>query len=531
MGSNVKCSHRGGEHMETMVENLRYRRQFILTNEVIDELGNWQHLLIKNWHLYVHPDLEITSNERTSRRIVLLGYMFDPFNPEKGNEAILQDIVSMVSCFDDLISAIKVMAGSYVIFYEDQESVMLIHDPLGIREIYYCTGKNRVICGSQPNLLNKYSMPELGLTMDKAIHKFVYHDMPLVRTGRLWVGDETFFRDIKHLLPNHCLDVNALTPRRYWPNKRLGDLNAKIAVKLACEYLRGVMKGVTLRYKVMMAVTAGYDSRSLLAGAREVLDQVYLFINRESYLNDESADIWVPRKMLDQVKIPFHVHSVEGEVDKDFREIFKSNVFGATDRTLPTIYNVYYKKHQDKVNILGVGEIGREYYGKRPRRLDGYYLARCLKFRNSVYASEQCEKWLQEADGPAKEYNVDIMKLLLWEMLLGKWGANANSESDIAIEEFDPYDSHYIYEILIAGSQGKRELFREMINEMWPELLEFPINPPESIADWVKYQLGRLGAFQDLRRFVYFIDRFRFKAVFGLRKGSRLDESSRKKEL
>jgi len=78
----------------------------------------------------------------------------------------------------------------------------------------------------------------------------------------------------------------------------------------------------------------------------------------------------------------------------------------------------------------------------------------------------------------AEECNVDIMKLLLWEALLGNWGAVGNSESDIAIEEFDPYNSHYIYEIMLSVDSVQGDLFEGTFKEMWPELLDYPFNPP-----------------------------------------------------
>jgi len=496
-----------------MYENLKYRRQFLVTNEAVDELKDWQHQIIKNVHLYAHPDLEITRKGWSGIEVILIGYIFDPVHPEKNNDAIVTDIVSKIKSFEDLINIIKPLPGSYAIIYKDENDFIIFHDPLGIREIYYCTKNINVICGSQPNLINEYSKPQLGITRDENIIHFYNYDMKFVRTGRLWVGDETYFNGIKHLLPNHCLDLLSLKSERYWPNRRLEKIDMEMAVKGASEYLKGIVKAVTLRYKVMMAITAGNDSRSLLAASKEVSDKIYYFINKEADLNDKSADITIPKKIFAKLNIPFHVHNVEVQVDEEFRKIFRTNVFGATDRILPTIYNIYYKNHQDKVNLLGVGEMGRDYYGKAPRNLDGYYLARCLNYKRSKYATAQCEKWLQEVQGSAKKFNVDIMKLLLWEMLLGKWGANANSESDIAIEEFDPYDSRYIYEILLSVDQSQHGLFEQMIKMMWPELLEFPINPPETLNEWVKCQLKKAGIYQNLKKVVYIFDRWRFQKL------------------
>lgn len=67
--------------------------------------------------------------------------------------------------------------------------------------------------------------------------------------------------------------------------------------------------------------------------------------------------------MFKKINVSFHVHEFDNDVDGKFKEIFLSNTWMAKDLLLPAIYNVYFKNHQDKVNLLGVGELGREYYG------------------------------------------------------------------------------------------------------------------------------------------------------------------------
>jgi hypothetical protein len=400
--------------------------------------------------------------------------------------------------------------GRYVLIYNDEATFAILHDPLGLREIYYCTQLNNVICGSQPNLIAYFSEPKLGVTQNQEILDFYEHDMKLVRSKRLWIGEETYYNNIKHLMPNHYLDIPSLTATRYWPNTKLENIELSTAVKLACDYLKGTLNAINYRYDTMMAVTAGTDSRSLLAASKDVRNKVYYFINKDAHLNDSSADIRIPESIFKMINIPFHIHDVDGSVDEEFRKVFLSNVFMSTDLILSTIYNVYFKNHQNKVNLLGVGEIGREYFGEAPRVLTGYYLARSLKYKCSKYATSQCEKWLKEASVVADKYNVDIMKLFLWEALLANWGVVGNSESDIAIEEIDPYDSHYIYEIMLSVKQTKECFFAAMIKEMWPELLQFPINPPETPKDLIKKYLVDFGLFHPLKRLIYKFDYLRY---------------------
>jgi hypothetical protein len=496
-----------------MNDLLHLRRQFLLTNEVLDELQSWNYLKIGDVHLSAHPDLDVTVKERSSIFILLIGYIFDAFHPEKTNDEIIADIISKVVNLRDLIATLKPYVGRYALLYRDHTDFAILHDPLGLREIYYCTQPNRVICGSQPNTIDNFSKPKLGVTQDEGILNFYKNDMKTVRSGRAWVGDETYFQNVKHLMPNHYLDIRSLTAKRYWPNRKLENIDLDIAVGLSIVYLKGVLKAVTSRYDVMMAVTSGFDSRSLLAASREVRDRIYYFINKESPMKDSSADIRIPKRMFERLGLPFHVHKVDDSVDEGFKKVFLNNTFMSTDRILPTIYNVYYKNHQDKMNLLGVGELGREYYGGAPHDLNGFYLARNLRYINSRYASTQCEKWLAEARGVAEAYNIDIMKLFLWEGLLGNWGCVGNSESDIAIEEFDPYDSHYIYEIMLSVDQTQGDFFEALFREMWPELLEFPFNPPETITDWIKKWLNQIGLFQPLKRGRYRFDHWRYRRL------------------
>jgi hypothetical protein len=502
--------------MEDQYDRLRYRRQFLLATNKISDLSNWQHREVGDVHLYAHPDLEITVKENPLQLVLLIGYIFDPFHPERTNDEIISDVHTRARGYTDFFNLIKSYTGRYAIIFRDQASFVILHDPYGVREIYYCTQPNSIICGSQPNLINSFSFPTLNISSNKDLLHFYRHDMKPVRLGRLWVGEETVYADLHRLRPNHYLDIKNLSAKRYWPNTKIQKLDLATAVNRSCSYLKGALKAVTSRHKVMMAVTSGYDSRSLLAASKDIQSQVYYFINKEPPLSDNSPDIRIPRSMFAKLGIPFHIHNVSGPVDDRFKEIFLNNTFWANDHLLPTIYNVYYNSHQDKVNLLGLGEIGRVYYGGAPSKLDGYFLARTLKYRASYYAALQCEKWLTEAKRVAQDQDIDIMKLFLWEELIGNWGVVGNSESDIALEEYDPYSSHYIGEILISFDPSQGDLFREMIKEMWPELLEFPFNPPNRLSDWIKALLIQSGLFFPLRKQWYLLEKWRYRRLWNV---------------
>ncbi len=498
-------------------ERLHYRRQFLVGRKGMQHPQGWPCLELSDGKtlVYSHPDLEINSSEHDGLNIVLLGYLFDPSAPDKNNGEILADIINGSADFPGFLEVIKTYAGQYVFLYLGKDGLKVVPDPLALREVYYCDSDNGIICGAQPNLVAEYSDPKLKVTSDPLKLRFYEQDMKRLRSGRFWVGEETFYEGVRHLLPNHYLDSAQREAVRYWPRAPLKKVPFEQAISLASEYLSSVLKAASKRSDLMLAVTSGNDSRTLLAASRAISGSVYYFINRVKGLTDEHPDICVPRAIFKRLGLPFHVHDIPERVPDDFREIFLDNTFASSDLILPVIYNIYFLEHGDKLNILGVGEIGRSFYGKEPRGLDGYYLARSLKFKDSPYAVEQCRKWLDGTLAVAHANGVNVMTLLLWEQLLGNWGAVGNSESDIAIDEFDPFNSHYLYEILLGVEprpHGKaNDLFLEMIRKMWPELLEFPINPPRGRRAKLMLSLKKAGLYPILKSIAYRIDASKFR--------------------
>lgn len=495
---------------------LRFRRQFLLSREAVIPLSSWNRLSLANGYiLYSHPDLGITFKESHGVSIALLGYLFDPVSYGKSNAEILDALIDISGTFEAFIETIKGYVGRYVFIYMNKNEFNLVHDPLALREVYFCTSMNRIICGSQPNLIKDYSVPAISVTDDDAIRLFYERDMKNVRLGRLWVGDETYYEGIKHLLPNHYLNILELKSVRYWPRQSIIKVNLDDAVHRSCSFLQGALKAASNRNDLMMAVTGGVDSRTLLGASKEIKDKIYFFINKHKALDDKHPDIYIPASIFKKIGTPFHIHQVEGEVEEEFKKIFLNNTFLSQERLLPAIYNIYFKRHSHRMNVLGVGEIGRTFYGEEPKGLDGYFLARSIKYKNSPYAVAQLQKWLDSTRPFTRKYGVNIMTLLLWEQLLGNWGAVGNSESDIAIEEFDPYNSHYLYETMLGvdkkyAKYGESILFQEMIKQMWPELLEYPINPPYRKSDIIKRSLKRIKLYSMTKSLIYRLDRMRF---------------------
>jgi hypothetical protein len=312
------------------------------------------------------------------------------------------------------------------------------------------------------------------------------------------------------LLPNHYLDIRRREARRYWPIEPIRRLDLDVAVSRSCAYLQGILKSMAYRHPLMMAVTSGTDSRTILAASKDLRGRIYYFINNHS-LGHGHPDITVPRSMFEKIGVPFHIHDVPVDMDEEFKRIYLGNTFFRTERLLTTIYNVYFRNHGEKVNVTATGEIGRNRYGAEPRQLNSYLVAYKLGHKAGCrYMIRQCDKILGELLPVARQFGVNMLSLLYWEQMIGNWGAIVNSESDIAIEEFDPYGSHLLYELFLGVDERYARyneepcvLFREMIRTTWPELLEWPINPPHTLRERAVRMMEKTGLFGLLKEWKY----------------------------
>jgi hypothetical protein len=488
-----------------MYEHLRFRRQFLLARAPIAALHDWQCVQIGSLRLYAHPDLALHVASVGARTVALLGSIFDPRRPELGNADLLDDIVSSATDIDTCSARFKPLCGIYAFLYIDPRGAVVQQDALALREVYYCDHDNLVVCASQPNLAAKYANPVIALNRDPKLIDFRSRHF---KDGK-WIGEETCFQGIRHLLPNHRLDIPRRTAMRYWPDRALVRLPLDEAVRTGSEFLKGAMRAITHRHSVMMAVTAGADSRTLLAASRDVSDRIHYFVNDQG-LGDEHPDIAVPKQMFEGIGKPFHVHRVASDIDEDFRRVFLDNVFHASDRVLPTIQNVYFKQLGDKVNILGCGEIARTRYGAQPSRLDAFRVAYKLGYQRSDYVLDKSQAICSELAQVGQRFAINPLTLLYWEQTRGNWGSVGNSESDIAIEEIDPYDSHFLYETFLSVDpkycryrDSPCVLFRELIECMWPQLLNWPVNPAFTTKSRIDQLLGRMRLFSPLKELKY----------------------------
>ncbi|WP_400162845.1 hypothetical protein ACAF76_005225 [Brevibacillus sp. TJ4] len=466
-------------------ERLRYRRQFVIGSRYVDEAG-WQRIsLAPKLYLTAHPDLEVVQVQTPLRELTLLGYMIDPRNPQWGDRDILQHVADQSSSWEELIRQLEPIGGRWIVLSRDQTGFRLLHDACGMRQVFYAVCPDGVWCASQAGTL----AAQIGAKRDDSAELAAFLASPEYRKAEgIWPGDESPYIGIRHLQPNHALDLGSGQVTRYWPAERLEPLEPGETVRRAIAILQGSMRAIADRADLMLPVTAGWDSRVLLAASREISDRVHYYISVHPGLPRSSPDVEIPSRLLPRVGLTLHIHDATGDMDESFVEI---NRYNAQMRDLPKSHILYHHflHAQGKVNVSGNNsEIARETYcDYHPnRKLDGRFLARHIQLGAQPYAIRHYEQWLREIS-PAADKGIRLLTLFEWEQISGNWGAMHVSEQDIAVEEFAPFNNRQLLSTLLAVQHpygARNRLYREMIRQMWPELLEEQVNPLSGWKRW-----------------------------------------------
>ena len=88
-------------------------------------------------------------------------------------------------------------------------------------------------------------------------------------------------------------------------------------------------------------------------------------------------------------------------------------------------------------------------------------------------------------------------------MRLGNWSSLAISSYDIVFESLIPFNCKKLMECLISVDTKHRlagkNVHLGLIGQMWPELLEFPLNPPANKMQEIKGKMRGKGLYRFLK--------------------------------
>jgi len=461
-----------------------YTRQIYVTPESNEKvLDDFKKISFEAMDIFYHHLNEVYSFQSANFNCLIVGSIVHPEHSAFDIDKLL--LKQEINCFEDLNRALSRCIGRYYQFYKGQDGLYLRADATSLAQINYSQQDKTI--ATDLNLLKEVSN-DFGL--NKAANDFYVHTFPKKGNGNAWVGNESIYKDVNKILPNHSLDLQHFTESRYWPWDSFKENNFNSTVHKIADELKGVLCALSEVAPLSIAVTGGYDSRVMLAASKNIKHKCYYFIDKLSFMTDTHSDTVIGSELCKRMDVEFHIHKdfpAIKDIPESFKSDFMNNVFFATQKRIPEVY--YYHQHLSKhTNICGVGEFGRSVYGAPSSSKSVSFLCQKYQCSNSEYAITETEKWLRSVKNSKELAGYPINTLYYIEQKIGNWGAVGNAESDIAFEEVNPFASHYLISLMLMlkpkyTAYANSKLFSALIHELAPELDGVPINPASGFKE------------------------------------------------
>lgn len=477
------------------LQNLFFRRGYFLGPLEFKPTEYWQsHGLNNGLQLSYHSDLHITLKKSNDLCVVLVGIAVDALSPHENSEEIIDALFQNSKDIESVIAKTYSYAGRWLIIFQDHYETYMFSDPCGFRQVFYINTCDGVLCASQPEIIN--AVYPMQWRTDQDMLDFLYDRHHTIGES-VWIGNQTIYQGCCHLLPNHYLKVKQASEVRFYPANKLPTLNTSSIIESSVTTLENIILGITKQYNVMQAITAGWDSRILLAASKECSSSIEYYMDRMGILPNVHKDVVIPKILAKKLDINFRVDNSKSNPPGWFISILSKNVTAARvlPKTRPIFNNLI--SGETRINLNGNGsEICRSWFDQycldQNYKIDNNLLPGIMGFYNSPYVIKIINEWKEDLYSKGGQ-DRNVLDMLYWEQRLGNWGALYAAERDIAIEEFSPFNCRLYIDTLLSSDRSLRrapkyELFFQMINTMWPETLFVPINPLSKRPGPVKWK-------------------------------------------
>lgn len=292
----------------------------------------------------------------------------------------------------------------------------------------------------------------------------------------------TAHRGIRRLLCNHYLDLNTWIPVRHWPDVPLTEsADPDVEIATITEQVKRAMRALTRDQHVSVALTAGNETRLLLACCRDLLKHITFVTVAAPGL---PLEVVIAKRLVLKFglnhKILPYVKASKTQIDLWERRT--SHCISGTNKTMhPSVAPL-----DGGIFVGGLGgEIGRGFLwlgSKRSDDMDALEIIDRLKLPRHPEVVAAVEEWLR----PLEHYDALVkLDLAYMELRMSCWGF-ADSYALPRQLEVHPLVSRRIYCAMLALPADVRRnngMTSLCIEREWPELLTVPINRYGDVRD------------------------------------------------
>ncbi|MBD2448763.1 hypothetical protein H6G76_16705 [Nostoc sp. FACHB-152] len=448
--------------------------QFILCQSENYIPENWNLRRSGSWLLGFHSDLPVIEILASDSSLIgwLLGYAIDtnglllnkslqiPVFPNDNNDA------------SQLESSLYDFGGRFLAIFLTKNISRVYLDPLASLSAVFCAHEQ--IVASSTALIPYSEDCQDNYELIKIL------DIP--NKNNWYPFGLTPRHSVERLLPNHFLNLNNWQSTRHWHINQITTVqnkDIKHSISEIASIAQNNIKALVQNSPVYLALTAGRDSRMLLACAREHLQNIELFTVK---IPDQKGiqDCELASQIAKTYKLNHRILELEEATEAELNEwLYRTGncVAGRTWRNVRTLKQL----DPQRGLLLGMaGEIGRAIYWSasdtESTQIAPDRLLNILELPVHPYLEERGYQWLNSL-GTNNAFS--ILDLLFIEQRLGCWAGPQQYGHITSAFRIFPLCHRKIIELMLSLPPNYKRstmMVNDLINNLYPELLRFPFN-------------------------------------------------------
>lgn len=306
-----------------------------------------------------------------------------------------------------------------------------------------------------------------------------------------WIsGTLTAHRDVYRVLPNHYLDLTTWTTHRFWPRK--GDFdqwrNFDESVTSASKALTDFSAAANREFKVAATMTAGFDSRLLLASCRTSLDDCQFFTLEAP---NAEMDIDISRAIASQFGLKHKVLPLRQASELEtaiWDRMVGDCMVEAPRRTHTTLRDL---TGRDAMFTGMYGEVGRcrlyrqDFHSINQATIDARFVIDRLTLPQHPELLANISTWFAALEG---QPNSVILDLAFHELKFGSWAMGQRPITNSIKLNFLPFAQRAVLDAFLGVAPAEKDtatLFWALIRAQWPELESVPVNKYGDARDYL----------------------------------------------
>jgi len=441
------------------------KNQYLFTSRELDVSCSAKVNILGYW-LYLGADCKLFNYQSS---IYVIGYAVDVCNPEKSLEEMCESLLSDSIKGNCGPQATRNWNGRYVII-SVFDKLLVWHDCCGLKQVFYSFIEGKISLASQA----RYIAEAFGLEKDGMASEYL-DVVKKTNNEYSWVLGRTNYKNVKRLLPNHIIDTEKALVFRSGIEINRG------STQKAVNYIRNSLIGASKIKPLCVTITAGLDSRLVLAGCKNI-DEYKPITLKYDWMKNDNKDISVAQNLCKIMGLS-HVVCTCKKPEKSYLDEYFRHSENGHEYWAQMAYAVTTEHYSDFFWVKGsCNEIIRNSFGVLYNwQVNASMLCKLYGLPKNTFVMTSLNEWLDGAKSYCNKYSIKLLDLFYWEHRMGCWLAECLNEADFAGETFTPFNCRAYLENGLGISYRYRiapkyMFFQKIMRNLCEEVVDIPIN-------------------------------------------------------